>query len=423
MKNKNKASSFDKSKIEKRSSTQKKEIIKNIHFSWVGVDKRGKEVSGDIQAVSEINAKIALRNKGITVKKLKKNNNFFAKKVKQEDVSVFTRQLATMMKAGVPLIQSFDIVANGHENPSVSKLLYDIKNDIETGTSLEKAFAKHPEQFDELFCNLIGAGEKAGILDQILDKIAEYQEKMLSIKKKIKSALTYPIAIMGVASIVTAILMIFVVPSFKSVFDSFGAELPMPTQVVISISDFFVAYWYIMFGSIVGVIAFLSNLLKKSESARNKRDELLLKAPIFGKIIRKAIMARWARTLATMSTAGVPLVEALDSVAGASGNYVYSSATKNIQKDVSTGTSLTISMNDQKVFPNMMIQMTQIGEESGSVDLMLNKVAESFEEEVDNAISSLSSLMEPIIISFLGIVVGGLVVAMYLPIFKMAGAV
>ncbi len=414
--------SLDKKKLERKKVIQK-DIIKNIQFSWVGIDKRGKEVSGDIQAVSEINAKLTLRGKGITVKKIKKSNTWLAKKVKPEDVSAFTRQLATMMKAGVPLMQSFDIVANGHENPSVSKLLYDIKNDVETGTSLAKAFAKHPEQFDDLFCNLIAAGEKAGILDQILDKIAEYQEKMLSIKKKIKSALTYPIAIMGVASIVTAILMIFVVPSFKSVFDSFGAELPMPTQVVIGISDFFVAYWYIMFGSVASGVIFLINLLKKSETARNRRDEILLKTPIFGKIIRKAIMARWARTLATMSTAGVPLVDALDSVAGASGNYVYSSATRNIQRDVSTGTSLTLSMNDQRVFPNMMIQMTQIGEESGSVDIMLNKVAESFEEEVDNAIASLSSLMEPLIISFLGIVVGGLVVAMYLPIFKMAGAV
>lgn len=421
-KDKKALATLERKKLERKKAAQK-DIIKNIQFSWVGIDKRGKEVSGDIQSVSEINAKLTLRGKGITVKKIKKTNTFFAKKVKPEDVSAFTRQLATMMKAGVPLMQSFDIVANGHENPSVSKLLYDVKNDVETGTSLAKAFAKHPEQFDDLFCNLIAAGEKAGILDQILDKIALYQEKMLSIKKKIKSALTYPIAIMGVASIVTAILMIFVVPSFKSVFDSFGAELPMPTQVVISISDFFVSYWYIMFGSLAGVVIFLLNLLKKSEHARNRRDEILLKLPIFGKIIRKAIMARWARTLATMSTAGVPLVDALDSVAGASGNYVYMNATRNIQKDVSTGTSLTISMNDQKVFPNMMIQMTQIGEESGSVDLMLNKVAESFEEEVDNAIASLSSLMEPLIISFLGIVVGGLVVAMYLPIFKMAGAV
>jgi type IV pilus assembly protein PilC len=412
---------LERKKLERRKAD--KDIIKNIQFSWVGIDKRGKEVSGDIQAVSEINAKLILRGRGIAVKKIKKTNTWLAKKVKPEDVSAFTRQLATMMKAGVPLMQSFDIVANGHENPSVSKLLYDIKNDVETGTSLAKAFAKHPDQFDDLFCNLIAAGEKAGILDQILDKIALYQEKMLSIKKKIKSALTYPIAIMGVATIVSAILMIFVVPSFKSVFESFGAELPMPTQVVINISDFFVAYWYIMFGSVAGALIFLANLLKKSEKARNKRDELLLRTPIFGKIVRKAIMARWARTLATMSTAGVPLVEALDSVAGASGNYVYLTATKNIQKDVSTGTSLTISMNDQKVFPNMMIQMTQIGEESGSVDMMLNKVAESFEEEVDNAIASLSSLMEPLIISFLGIVVGGLVVAMYLPIFKMAGAV
>ncbi len=406
-----------------QTNTENSKKVKSIQFSWEGVDKKGKKTSGEINATSETNARMALRSKGITIRKMKKSRMASVKKVTSQDVAVFTRQLATMMRAGVPLIQSFEIVANGHENPGVSKLLYDIKNDVETGTSLSNAFAKHPDHFGDLFCNLIAAGEKAGILDAILDKLAVYQEKMQGIKKKIKSALTYPIAILGIASIVTAILMIFVVPSFKSVFESFGAELPGPTQMVMNISEFFVAYWYLMLGAIIGTFVFLKNLLKKSEVARNRRDEILLKLPIFGKIIRKAIIARWCRTLSTMFTAGVPLVEALDSVAGAAGNYVYSSATKNIQREVSTGTSLTACMAEQKVFPNMMVQMAQIGEESGSLDTMLDKVAESMEEEVDNAIASLSSLMEPLIIAFLGIVVGGLVVAMYLPIFKMASAV
>lgn len=404
-------------------NTENSKKVKSVQFSWEGVDKKGKKASGEINATSETNARMALRSKGITIRKMKKSRMASVKKVKPQDVAVFTRQLATMMRAGVPLIQSFEIVANGHENPGVSKLLYDIKNDVETGTSLSNAFAKHPDHFGDLFCNLIAAGEKAGILDAILDKLATYQEKMQGIKRKIKSALTYPIAILGIASIITAILMIFVVPSFKSVFESFGAELPGPTQMVMNISEFFVAYWHLMLGAIIGTLVFLKNLLKKSEAARNRRDEILLKLPIFGKIIRKAIIARWCRTLSTMFTAGVPLVEALDSVAGAAGNYVYSNATKNIQREVSTGTSLTACMDEQKVFPNMMVQMAQIGEESGSLDAMLDKVAESMEEEVDNAIASLSSLMEPLIIAFLGTVVGGIVVAMYLPIFKMASVV
>lgn len=395
---------------------------KNIQYSWTGIDKRGKEVSGIIQGPSESNVKTALKAKGISIKKLKKSR-MGGKKIEASDVAVFTRQLATMMRAGVPLLQSFDIVANGHANPSVSKLLFTVKNSVETGSSLADAFGKHPDYFDKLFCNLVAAGEKAGILDMILDRLAEYQEKMQGIKKKIKSALTYPIAVLGIAGIVTAILMIFVVPSFKNVFAEFGAELPAPTQIVMNISEFFVAYWHLMLGGIVGTVFGIKNLLKKSETARNHMDAWILRAPIFGSIIRKAAIARWCRTLATMFAAGVPLVEALESVAGAAGNNVYYVATKNIQRDVSTGTSLTLCMQDQKVFPSMMIQMAQIGEESGSLDTMLNKVAEFFEEEVDTAVESLSSLMEPLIIGFLGIVVGGLVVAMYLPIFKMASAV
>ena len=402
---------------------EKPKQVKSYQYSWVGVDKRGKEVSGEYQAISEDSVKLALRGKGITLKKIKKASMFGMKKITTGDVSIFTRQLATMMRAGVPLLQSFDIVANGHSNPAVSKLLFDVKSSVETGASLADSFAKYPDHFDKLFCNLVAAGEKAGILDMILDRLAEYKEKMEGIKKKIKSALTYPIAVLGIAGVVTAILMIFVVPSFKSVFESFGAELPGPTQIVMDISEFFVAYWYLMIGAIVGFVAFIKKLLKTSAKARARADELVLKLPIFGPIIRKAAIARWCRTLATMFAAGVPLVEALDSVAGAAGNNVYEVATKNIQREVATGTSLTLCIQDQKVFPNMMIQMAQIGEESGSLDAMLNKVAEFYEEEVNVAVESLSSLMEPLIISFLGVVVGGLVVAMYLPIFKMASAV
>lgn len=403
----------------KPSSAKKNE---NIQFSWEGVDKKGKILSGELSATSESNAKIALKTKGISVKKIKKSKSRKSK-VNFADITTFTRQLATMMKAGVPLLQSFDIVANGHPNPAVARLLFAIKSSVETGSSLAAAFGEHPQYFDKLFCSLIAAGEKAGILDMILERLAEYQEKMQGIKKKIKSALTYPIAVMGIAMVVTAILMIFVVPSFKEVFMSFGAELPAPTQFVMDLSEVFVSYWYVMVAGIVIGIASFKKLLATSEVARNKMDELILKMPIFGEIIRKATVARWCRTLSTMFAAGVPLVEALDSVASAAGNHVYTVATKNIQTEVSTGTSLTVSMEQQKVFPSMLLQMAQIGEESGALDSMLNKVAEFYEEEVDTAVESLSSLMEPLIISFLGTVVGGLVVAMYLPIFKMASAV
>lgn len=401
----------------------KKEVKEN-NYVWSGKDRKGKVVSGEMKAPSDSIVRVALRSKGIQITKVKKQTfSSTGKKVKQADVAVFTRQLATMMRSGVPLIQSFEIVANGHANPAVSKLLYDIKSNVETGSNLADSFAKHPDHFDKLFCNLVAAGEKAGILDTILDRLAVYQEKIQKIKKKIKSALTYPIAVMGIAFIVTAIIMIFVVPSFKQVFSSFGADLPGPTLIVMGISDFFVANWYIIFGSMILTFAFFKNLIKKSEKARAVFDRLILKLPIFGEILVKSANARWARTLATMFAAGVPLVEALDSVAGAAGNDVYYRATKIIQKEVTTGQGLTSAMQAQNLFPPMMIQMAQIGEESGSLDDMLNKVAEFYEEEVDNAVASLSSLMEPLIIAFLGIVVGGLVVAMYLPIFKMASAV
>lgn len=404
-------------------NVKKEKEIKEFIFLYEGKDKKGKIVKGEMKAPSDSVVKVALRSKNIQIVKIKKQKFSKEKKIKQEDVAIFTRQLATMMKSGVPLLQSFDIVANGHANASVSKLLYDIKTSVETGSSMAQAFSRHPKYFDALFCNLVEAGEKAGILDMILDRLAMYQEKMLYIKSKIKSALTYPIAVMGIAVIVTAILMIFVVPVFGEVFASFGAELPAPTQIVMNISNFFVHNWFYMLAGTVGSIIGIKKAIEVNVKVKNAFERALLKLPIFGGIITKAIVARWARTLATMFAAGVPLVEALNSVAGASGNVIYYDATKEIQKNVSTGQSLTVSMQNEHVFPNMMIQMTQIGEESGSLDDMLNKVAEFYEGEVDEAVSSLSSLMEPLIIGFLGVVVGGLVVAMYLPIFKMAGAV
>jgi type IV pilus assembly protein PilC len=392
-------------------------------FTWEGKDRSGKLVRGELRAgsVNIINA--TLRRQGILVTKVKKKSLHGGRKITDKDISLFTRQLATMMKAGVPLLQSFDIVSKGHSNPSVAKLIQDIRSDVETGTSLNHAFRKFPLYFDPLFCNLVGAGEQAGILEELLTRLAIYKEKTIAIKGKIKSALTYPIAIMAVAFIVTAVIMIWVVPAFKDVFKSFGADLPAPTLIVMAISDFFVAYWYLIFGGLFSSIYFFLQSWKRSLKMQRTMDRLLLKAPIFGNVIRKATIARWTRTLATMFSAGVPLVESLDSVGGAAGNAVYLDATKKIQTEVSTGTSLTTAMQNSDVFPNMVIQMVQIGEESGALDQMLGKVADFYEEEVDEAVASLSSLMEPLIMVILGVLIGGLVVAMYLPIFKLGAVV
>jgi type IV pilus assembly protein PilC len=357
------------------------------------------------------------------VTKVKKKKMRAGGKVTDKDLTMFTRQLATMMKAGVPLLQSFDIVGKGHANPAVAKLIMDLRADIETGTALNAAFRKYPLYFDTLFCNLVGAGEQAGILEELLTRLAVYKEKTLAIKKKIKSALTYPIAILSIAFIVTAVIMIWVVPSFKSVFESFGADLPAPTVFVMTLSEYFVRYWYIIFGSIGGSLYFFIQSWRRSPAMQRKMDILLLKLPIFGEVIKKATIARWTRTLSTMFAAGVPLVEALDSVGGASGNAVYLEATKKIQNDVATGTSLTLAMQTTNVFPSMVVQMVSIGEESGALDAMLGKVADFFEEEVDEAVASLSSLMEPMIMVILGTLIGGLVVAMYLPIFKLGAVV
>lgn len=403
---------------EKEKNNQAKLIV----FEWEGKDIRGKATSGQIKAVSENVAKMMLRNKDIKIVKIKKKKTGSDGKIKQAEIAIFTRQLATMMKSGVPLIQSFEIVANSSTNKAVTKLLNNIKSDIETGSNLETAFSKHPQQFDKLFCNLIAAGESAGILDAILDRLALYQEKTVAIKKKIKSALSYPIAIMAIAFIVTAILMIFVVPSFASMFTSFGAELPAPTKFVMALSEIFVAYWWLML-AIIFAVGVGIKMMYRFEKVQQVSDRMILKLPIFGVVIQKAIYARWARTLSTMFSAGVPLVDALNSVAGAAGNHIYYVATKNIQKEIATGTGLTAAMTSQKVFPIMLLQMTEIGEQAGSLDSMLDKVAAFYEEEVEVAVASLSSLMEPIILAFLGVIVGGLVISMYLPIFEMAGAV
>ncbi len=392
-------------------------------YTWEGKDKQGKLVRGELRAGGESVVNVTLRRQGILVTKMKKKSYSSGKKITDKDICLFTRQLATMMKAGVPLLQSFDIVGRGHSNASVSKLLLDIRSDVETGTSLNQAFRKYPLYFDALFCNLVGAGEQAGILDDLLNRLATYKEKTLAIKAKIKSALTYPIAILGVAFIVTAVIMIFVVPAFKEVFSSFGAELPGPTLVVMAISEFFVSYWYIIFGALFGAIYFFMHSWRRSLTMQRFMDRMLLQAPIFGDVIRKATIARWTRTLATMFAAGVPLVEALDSVGGAAGNAVYLDATIKIQTEVTTGTSLTVAMQNANVFPNMVTQMVSIGEESGSLDAMLGKVADFYEEEVDEAVGALSSLMEPIIMVVLGVIIGGLVVALYLPIFKLGSVV
>jgi len=396
---------------------------KLINFSWEGKDKSGKLVKGEIRASGENIVNATLRRQGITNPKVKKQSKRGGKRITEQDITLFSRQLATMMKAGVPLLQSFDIVAKGHSNPSVTRLLLDIKTEVETGSSLAQAFRKYPLYFDALFCNLVAAGEQAGILDTLLDRLATYKEKILAIKSKIKKALFYPISIIVVAFVVTAVIMIFVIPQFEDLFKSFGADLPAPTLVVMQISKIFTSYWYLIFGGLGGGIWLFFNTWRRSEKMQFFMDRLILKVPVFGDLVRKATIARWTRTLSTMFAAGVPLVEALDSVAGAAGNRVYYNATKRIQQEVSTGSSLTVSMQNSNVFPNMVLQMCSIGEESGSLDGMLSKVADFFEAEVDDAVDALASLMEPIIMAVLGVVIGGLVIAMYLPIFKMGQAV
>jgi len=392
-------------------------------YEWEGRDRNGKSVRGEMRAAGENQVQATLRRQGILATKVKKRRTRSGKSIKPKDIAIFTRQLATMMKAGVPLLQAFDIVGRGNANPNVTRLLNDIRTDVETGSSLSAAFRKFPKYFDSLYCNLVEAGEAAGILEDLLDRLATYMEKTEAIKSKIKSALMYPTAVIVVAFVVVAIIMIFVIPAFKQVFTSFGADLPAPTLFVMGMSEIFVAYWWLIFGVLIGGGYFFMQAWKRNEKVQRFMDRLLLKLPIFGALIDKSCVARWTRTLSTMFAAGVPLVEALDSVGGASGNSVYADATAKIQQEVSTGTSLTTAMTNANLFPSMVLQMTAIGEESGSIDHMLGKAADFYEQEVDDMVAGLSSLMEPIIIVILGVIIGGIVVSMYLPIFKLGQVV
>lgn len=396
---------------------------KELIFDWEGKDRNGRIVRGEMRAGGEAAVNALLRRQGIMVTRVRKRRLSGGRAIGQKDIAIFTRQLAAMMKAGVPLLQSFDIVGRGATNPRLARLVNDIRSDVETGTSLSAAFRKHPLIFDTLYCNLVEAGETGGILEALLDRLAIYQEKTVAIKQKIKSALMYPVAVLAVAIIVIGVIMIYVVPSFKSMFANFGADLPAPTQFVVSLSEFFVAWWWAMLGVGVGGSYFLLQSWKRSEQVQAFMDRMLLRVPVFGGLVEKSVVARWTRTMSTMFAAGVPLVEALDSVGGASGNAVFASATEQIQRDVSAGGSLTNAMQSAGVFPVMVLQMAAIGEESGALDQMLGKAAEFYEEEVDQMVKGLSSLMEPFIIVFLGGLIAGIVVAMYLPLFKMGSVV
>ncbi|PXW96970.1 type IV pilus assembly protein PilC [Sphaerotilus hippei] len=397
--------------------------IKDYVFEWEGKDRNGRIVRGELRAGGEAMVNASLRRQGVLVTKVRKRRSSGGRSIRGKDIAVFTRQLSTMLRAGVPLLQSFDIVARGSSNPRLTRMLTDIRNDVETGTSLSASFRKHPLQFDALYCNLVEAGEAAGILETLLDRLATYQEKSIELQGKIRAALVYPVAVLAVAFVVIAIIMIFVVPSFQDIFKSFGADLPAPTLLVIALSGLFVQYWWAIFGGLgLGIYTFIQSW-RRSPSLQMTMDKLLLRVPVFGPLVHKAAVARWSRTLSTMFAAGVPLVEALDSVGGAAGNAVFAKATEQIQRDVATGSALTSSMQTTGVFPNMVLQMSSIGEESGSLDQMLGKVADFYETEVDDAVKGLSTLMEPFIIVLLGTIIGGIVVAMYLPIFKLGQVV
>jgi len=401
--------------------------IEQIDFVWEGKDKSGNKTGGQLSAKSETIARADLRKMGIRVIKIKKKPTPLFSKATQKilpgDIAVFARQLATMLEAGVPLVQAFDIVGKGHKNPTMAEMLLSVKADIEGGDTLAEGLRKKSLYFDELFCSLVEAGEQAGVLETLLDKIATYKEKSESIKKKVKKALTYPIAVLAVAFIVTAVLLIFVVPVFEDLFQSFGADLPAFTKWVIGLSEWAQEWWWAVIGGLFGFIKTFSFFHKRSAELRHFIDKSLLKLPIIGEILNQSALARFARTLATMSAAGVPLVDALESVAGACGNIVYYEAVLKIRDDVATGQRLQFSMQQTDLFPHLVIQMVAIGEESGKIDSMLDKVADFYEEEVDNMVDNLSSLMEPFIMVILGTLVGGLIVAMYLPIFKLGAAV
>ncbi|HRN77174.1 type II secretion system F family protein [Ottowia sp.] len=397
--------------------------VKEFVFEWEGKDRNGKLVRGETRAGGENQVQASLRRRGVFVTRIRKRRMRAGKAIRPRHIAIFTRQLATMLKAGVPLLQAFDVVGRGNPNPSVTRLLNDIRADVETGTSLSAAFRKHPAHFSQLYCNLVETGEAAGMLDTLLERLATYMEKTEVLKAKIRSALMYPTAVVIVAFVVVAVIMIFVIPAFKEVFSSFGADLPTPTLFVIGVSEFFVQWWWLMFGLLIGGSYFLAQAWKRSDKVRMVMDRLLLRLPIFGELVRKSVVARWTRSLSTMFAAGVPLVESLESVGGASGNLLYHRATEQIQQEVAIGSSLAAAMANVRIFPPMVTQMTAIGEESGALDHMLGKAADFYESEVDEMVAGLSSLMEPIIIVVLGIIIGGIVVAMYLPIFKLGQVV
>jgi type IV pilus assembly protein PilC len=397
--------------------------IAEIPFSWEGTDKLGRKIKGEMLAAGEAVVRQSLRRQGITVSKVRKPSFLSGtKKITEKDIALFTRQLATMVKAGVPLLQSFDITARSHANPALQRLLGTIKSDVESGTALNQSFRHHPQYFDTLYCNLVEAGEQAGILETVLERIASYKEKILAIKSKIKSALMYPAIVLVIAFIITAGIMIFVIPTFKTLYEGSGAELPALTQLVVHLSDAFVNYWWIIFGTIAAAVIVFSQSLKRSIKLQHRIQALSLKIPVFGPLLEKATVARWSRTFSALFAAGVPMVEALESVAGASGNWVFEEATMKLRTEVATGASLTSSLQAAKIFPNMLVQMVSIGEESGALDSMVDKVADYYEREVDDAVAGISSLMEPLIMVVLGSLIGTIVIAMYLPIFKMGTA-
>lgn len=401
--------------------------VKASMFTWEGVDRHGKRVKGEMSGQNDALIKAQLRRQGVNPLKVKKKSKpLFGQssgKISTKDITVFSRQLATMMSSGVPLVQSFEIVGRGHENKAMQRLIMGIKADVEAGGSLHEALAKHPQQFSELYINLVVAGEHAGILEEILHKLATYMEKTEALKSKIKGAMFYPIAVVVVAFVITCILMIFVIPQFQDLFSGFGAELPALTQVVINMSKWFQSYWYLLIGAIVAAVFAIIQAMRRSIKFAHFVDRALLKFPVLGDILNKSAIARFARTLATMFAAGTPLVEAMTSVAGACGNIVYYEAVMKMRDEIATGTQMQTAMRDVNIFPNMVVQMVAIGEESGALDSMLSKVADWYEQEVDDAVESLTSLLEPIIMAVLGVLIGGLVIAMYLPIFKMGQVV
>lgn len=400
----------------------KKEPAK-FNYQWTGKDRRGRLIKGEITALGEAAASSQLRRQGISVIKIRKSRKSQGKKIKPRDIAQFTRQLSTMMKAGIPLIQSFEISAQGNPNARVAQLLDAIRKDVESGSSMSSAFRKHPMYFDDLYCNLVEAGETGGILEDLLDRLATYLEKTEELKRKVKGALIYPMVVISVVVVVIAIMMIFVIPTFKTVFEGLGANLPGITLAVMATSDFFVSYWWIIFGAIGGGIYFFKQTLKRSPEFREKVDAYMLRMPLFGNLVTKSAIARWTRTLATMFSAGVPLVDSLTAVGGASGNAVFNNATQKIRQEVTAGTSLTVAMGSVNLFPTMVTQMTSIGEESGALDEMLNNVADFYEAEVDALVKGLSAMIEPLVICVIAVVIGFILVAMYLPIFQLGSIV